>query len=58
MERAARRVTPGALAAMTTAAARLDAVAKGVGRGDAWDDLAALALTLAGAPARPLAYAV
>jgi hypothetical protein len=42
---------------MTTAAARLDALSKGLGRGDPWDDLAALALTLAGTPARPLAAA-
>jgi DNA polymerase-3 subunit delta len=55
MERAARRVAPEPLAAMTMAAARLDALSKGLGRGDPWDDLAALALTLAGAPARPLA---
>ncbi|MET0203031.1 MAG: DNA polymerase III subunit delta [Casimicrobiaceae bacterium] len=55
MERAARRVTAGALAAMTSAAARLDALSKGLGRGDPWDELAALALTLAGTPARPLA---
>ena len=34
------------------ALARLDALSKGIGRGDPWDDLAALALTLAGAPAR------
>ncbi|HET9046395.1 MAG TPA: DNA polymerase III subunit delta [Casimicrobiaceae bacterium] len=57
MERAARRVSADALAAMTTAAARLDSLSKGLGRGDAWDDLAALALTLAGTPARPLSAA-
>jgi DNA polymerase-3 subunit delta len=57
MERAARRVSADALAAMTTAAAGLDALSKGLGRGDAWDDLAALALTLAGTPARPLSAA-
>jgi DNA polymerase-3 subunit delta len=57
MERAARRVGEGDLAAMTTAAARLDALSKGIGRGDAWDDLAALALALAGKPARPLVAA-
>ena len=57
MERAVRRVAAVDLGAMTMAAARLDALAKGIGRGDAWDDLAALALALAGAPARPLAAA-
>ena len=57
MERAARRVTAAALAAVSTAAARLDALSKGIGRGDPWDELAALALTLAGTPARPLAAA-
>jgi len=57
MERAARRVSADALAAMTTAAAKLDALSKGLGRGDAWDDLAALALVLAGTPARPLSAA-
>jgi DNA polymerase III subunit delta len=57
MERAARRVGAEALAAMTTAAARLDALSKGLGHGDPWDDLAALALALAGTPARPLAAA-
>jgi len=58
MERAVRRVTAEGLAAMTVAAARLDALSKGIGRGDAWDELAALALTLAGMPVRPLAPAV
>jgi DNA polymerase-3 subunit delta len=58
MERAARRVGGADLAAMVTAAARLDALSKGIGRGDAWDDLAALALALCGKPARPLAFAV
>jgi len=55
MERAARRLAPEALGPMIVCAARLDALSKGIGRGDAWDDLAALALALAGAPARPLA---
>ena len=57
MERAARRVKDDDLALMTTAAARLDALSKGIGRGDPWDDLAALALSLAGKPARPLVAA-
>ena len=54
MERAARRVGGAELDVMTTAAARLDALSKGIGRGDAWDDLAALALALCGKAARPL----
>jgi len=58
MERAARRVGGAELAAMSSAAARLDALSKGIGRGDAWDDLAALALALCGKPARSLAQAV
>ena len=54
MEGAARRVAADAIGPMIVCAARLDALSKGIGRGDAWDDLAALALALAGAPARPL----
>ena len=34
---------------------RLDALAKGMGRGSAWDELAAAALLLCGKPLRPLA---
>jgi hypothetical protein len=34
--------------------ATLDAVSKGIGRGNAWDDLRAIALALAGKPAVPL----
>ena len=51
LERAARRVKPEAIAPMVRALATLDALAKGIGRGNAWDDLRTLALTLAGKPA-------
>ena len=48
--RAARRDRRRCCAAL----ARLDALAKGIGRGNAWDELRAVALTLAGSPALPL----
>ena len=54
MERAARRVAPASLPALLLRLARLDALAKGIGRGDVWDALRGLALALAG---RPLAVA-
>jgi DNA polymerase III subunit delta len=57
LERAARRVKPAAIAPMLRALAKLDAVSKGIGRGNPWDDLTSLALVLAGAPALPLASA-
>jgi DNA polymerase-3 subunit delta len=50
MERAARRVPPAAIAALLSALARLDALAKGIGRGNAWDELRTAALALAGKP--------
>ncbi len=55
MERAARRVTPTALTPLLRALARLDALSKGIGRGNVWDELRAAALVLAGKPATPLA---
>ena len=55
MEQAARRVTAPAIVPMLRALSRLDALSKGIGAGDAWDDLRALALTLSGHPALPLA---
>ncbi|MEP6996203.1 MAG: DNA polymerase III subunit delta [Betaproteobacteria bacterium] len=48
MERAAQRVAPAAIPRLLTRLARLDALAKGIGRGNAWDDLRELALLLAG----------
>ena len=50
MERAARRVAPTALPPLLLRLARLDALAKGIGRGDVWDALRGLALALAGRP--------
>ena len=54
LERAVRRIAPRDLEAMLHALARLDALAKGLGHGSAWDDLTALALGVAGKPARSL----
>jgi hypothetical protein len=48
MERAAQRVAPAAIPRLLTRLARLDALAKGIGRGNAWDDLRELALLVAG----------
>jgi DNA polymerase-3 subunit delta len=47
LQRAARRVKASAIAPMVRALATLDAVAKGIGRGNPWDDLRTLALKLA-----------
>jgi DNA polymerase III delta subunit len=47
LERAARRVKREAIAPMLRALATLDAVSKGIGRGNPWDELRALALRLA-----------
>jgi DNA polymerase-3 subunit delta len=46
LENAAGRVPPAAIPGLLTRLARLDALAKGIGRGDAWDELQALALDL------------
>ena len=54
MERAARRVPPRLIGPLLAALARLDALAKGIGRGNVWDELRAVAATLAGSPALPL----
>jgi DNA polymerase III subunit delta len=50
MERAAQRVAAASLPALLLRLARLDALAKGIGRGDVWDALRGLALALAGRP--------
>ncbi len=47
LERAARRVKAKAIAPMLRSLATLDALAKGIGRGNPWDDLRSLALKLA-----------
>jgi DNA polymerase-3 subunit delta len=54
MERAARRVQVGAIAPFLTALARLDALSKGIGRGNVWDELRTVAAALAGSPVLPL----
>lgn len=50
MERAARRVDAATLPALLMRLASLDALAKGIGRGNVWDELAELALALCGRP--------
>ena len=54
MERAAARIPAAAVPAFLRALARLDALSKGLGTGNAWDDLRTLALAVAGRPALPL----
>jgi DNA polymerase-3 subunit delta len=48
MERAARRVSPAAIPRLVMRLARLDSLAKGIGRGNVWDELRDLALAFAG----------
>jgi DNA polymerase-3 subunit delta len=48
LERAVTRVAPPTIASLLVALARLDALAKGIGTGNAWDELETLALMLAG----------
>ena len=50
LERAARRVDPSSLRPLLIRLARLDALAKGIGRGNVWDELADTALALCGRP--------
>ena len=50
MERALSRVPPATLPSLLTRLAWVDALAKGIGRGDVWDALRELALALAGHP--------
>jgi DNA polymerase-3 subunit delta len=51
IERAARRIAPSAIQPLLLRLARLDALAKGIGRGNVWDHLRDVALALAGRPA-------
>ena len=51
MERAARRIAPSSVAKFLRALAAIDAQSKGIGEGEPWDALAALALDVAGTPA-------
>ena len=55
LERAARRLAPADVERDLAALARVDALGKGVGEGDPWRDLTAIALHVAGTPVRPLA---
>lgn len=48
MERASRRVPAAALGPLLSALARLDALAKGIGRGNPWDELKTVAMMLMG----------
>ncbi len=48
LERAARRIAPGQADPLVHALAGLDALAKGIGRGDPWDALTSTALALCG----------
>lgn len=54
MESAARRVDVATVLALLHALARADALSKGIGKGSAWEELATIALALAGRPALPL----
>jgi len=51
MERAARRVPSRMVGPLLSALARLDALAKGIGRGKPWDELRTVAMMLMGQPA-------
>jgi len=48
LERAARRVDPASLSGLLARLARIDALSKGIGLGNVWDELADIALALAG----------
>ena len=54
LERAVQRVAPTLIPDLLMATARLDALAKGIGRGSVWDELSITALALAGVSALPL----
>ena len=50
MERAARRISNEAISPLLAGLARLDALSKGSGRGNVWDDLRTMVMALAGMP--------
>jgi len=50
LERAVNRVAPATVPSLLLALAKLDALSKGLGRGDAWDALTDVALTVCGKP--------
>jgi DNA polymerase-3 subunit delta len=52
LPRALRRVQPAQLEASLLHAARVDRLVKGIGRGDAWDELLHLSLGLMPEPSR------
>lgn len=54
IEKAVRRIDGGEVVRLVSALSRIDALSKGIGRGDAWDEVVALAMAIAGRPARPL----
>jgi DNA polymerase-3 subunit delta len=54
MESAARRVDAATMLALLHALAHADAISKGIGRGNAWEEIATIALALSGKPAVPL----
>ena len=51
LERAARRIDTRRVLPLLASLARLDALAKGLGRGDPWDAVVAIALSLCEQPA-------
>ena len=53
LERAARRMTQASIERLLASLARIDALSKGIGLGNAWDELTVLAMDFAGKPARP-----
>jgi DNA polymerase-3 subunit delta len=55
LERAARRVDAAMLHSLIVRLAAIDALAKGIGKGNVWDDLADAALALCGRPLERLA---
>jgi DNA polymerase III subunit delta len=50
LERAARRIGNDEVEPLVAALARLDALAKGLGQGDAWEAIVGIALALCGKP--------
>jgi DNA polymerase-3 subunit delta len=54
LERAVRRLNSADLQPLYGQLARLDALAKGIGRGNPWDELATAVLALAGKPILPM----
>ena len=53
LERAAKRLTLAAIEQSLATLATIDALSKGIGRGNAWEELIVLAMTVAGKTTRP-----